>query len=93
MKPLCPKCNQVELNTTIRKEIEVDYCPKCNGIWLDNGELNKLISQYTKKAKDDEQALSEMKERANTRTSVTYHQTNNSKGKSLVGTFLDLIDL
>jgi Zn-finger nucleic acid-binding protein len=25
--------------------VEVDYCPKCHGIWLDRGELDKLVHQ------------------------------------------------
>ena len=42
----CPKCDGEELRMTVRKGVEIDYCPKCNGIWLDNGELKKIISQY-----------------------------------------------
>lgn len=26
-----------------RKGIEIDYCPRCRGVWLDRGELDKLI--------------------------------------------------
>ena len=29
---------------TERQGIEIDYCPKCRGVWLDRGELDKLIS-------------------------------------------------
>ena len=28
---------------TERKNIEIDYCPKCRGVWLDRGELDKLL--------------------------------------------------
>ena len=28
-----------------RKGIEIDYCPKCRGVWLDRGELEKIIEQ------------------------------------------------
>lgn len=28
---------------TERQGIEIDYCPKCRGVWLDRGELDKLI--------------------------------------------------
>lgn len=38
----CPHC-QVELKLAERKNIEIDYCPKCRGIWLDRGELDKLL--------------------------------------------------
>ena len=30
---------------TDRQGIEIDYCPTCRGIWLDRGELDKLIER------------------------------------------------
>ncbi len=44
MVKLCPICG-VELKPRIVYEIEVDFCPKCGGVWLDGGELNKLIAR------------------------------------------------
>ncbi|MCU0337630.1 MAG: zf-TFIIB domain-containing protein [Sediminibacterium sp.] len=38
----CPSCSE-SLQPTIRNQVEVDYCPSCRGIWLDRGELNKLL--------------------------------------------------
>jgi len=32
---------------TDRQGIEIDYCPKCRGIWLDRGELDKIIERST----------------------------------------------
>ncbi|WP_410479411.1 zf-TFIIB domain-containing protein [Pedobacter gandavensis] len=29
---------------TVRNNVEIDYCPKCRGIWLDRGELDKLLA-------------------------------------------------
>ncbi len=40
----CPVCN-IELRITDRQGIEIDYCPQCRGIWLDRGELDKLIER------------------------------------------------
>lgn len=40
----CPIDN-VELQMTDRQGIEIDYCPTCRGIWLDRGELDKLIER------------------------------------------------
>ncbi|HQR33526.1 MAG TPA: zf-TFIIB domain-containing protein [Blastocatellia bacterium] len=40
----CPKCN-VELRITDRESVEVDYCPLCRGVWLDRGELDKIIER------------------------------------------------
>lgn len=41
---LCPTCDNVNLAMTDRQGIEIDYCPKCRGIWLDRGELDRLIA-------------------------------------------------
>jgi Zn-finger nucleic acid-binding protein len=40
----CPTCN-VSLLITERQGIEIDYCQKCRGVWLDRGELDKLIER------------------------------------------------
>ncbi|MCU0512129.1 MAG: zf-TFIIB domain-containing protein [Anaerolineae bacterium] len=41
---LCPNCNVV-MRMTIRQGVELDYCPNCRGIWLDKGELDKLMER------------------------------------------------
>jgi hypothetical protein len=40
----CPVCN-VTLAISEKQGIEIDYCPKCRGIWLDRGELDKIIER------------------------------------------------
>jgi uncharacterized protein len=40
----CPLDN-TQLEITDRNGIEIDYCPKCRGIWLDRGELDKIIER------------------------------------------------
>jgi Zn-finger nucleic acid-binding protein len=42
---LCPTCDNTNLAMTDRQGIEIDYCPKCRGIWLDRGELDRLIER------------------------------------------------
>ena len=41
----CPVCPDTLLAMTERQGIEIDYCPKRRGIWLDRGELDKLIER------------------------------------------------
>jgi hypothetical protein len=41
----CPHCNDVVLVMTERQGVEIDYCPQCRGVWLDRGELDKLIER------------------------------------------------
>ena len=40
----CPNCN-VALTMADRNGIEIDYCPDCRGVWLDRGELDKIIER------------------------------------------------
>ncbi len=42
----CPACS-VDLMMTERQGTEIDYCPKCRGVWLDRGELDKIIEKST----------------------------------------------
>jgi Zn-finger nucleic acid-binding protein len=42
----CPICN-VTLQLAERQGVEIDFCPKCRGVWLDRGELDKIIEQST----------------------------------------------
>jgi uncharacterized protein with PIN domain len=40
----CPKCGE-RLATRSRLEVEMEECPKGHGLWLDNGELDKLLAR------------------------------------------------
>ncbi len=40
----CPNCNET-LMMTERQGVEIDYCPSCRGVWLDRGELDKIIEK------------------------------------------------
>lgn len=40
----CPVCN-VALTMTERQGVEIDYCQRCRGVWLDRGELDKIIER------------------------------------------------
>lgn len=39
----CPVCPDATLLMSDRQGVEIDYCPSCRGVWLDRGELDKLI--------------------------------------------------
>ena len=40
----CPVC-RVPLTMSERQGIEIDYCPQCRGVWLDRGELDKILER------------------------------------------------
>jgi Zn-finger nucleic acid-binding protein len=39
---LCPNCN-VSMQNVARSGVELDMCPTCRGVWLDRGELEKIL--------------------------------------------------
>ena len=41
---LCPNC-RVDLVMSERQGVEIDYCPRCRGVWLDRGELDKILER------------------------------------------------
>ena len=40
----CPVCD-VALSISSREGVEIDFCPQCRGVWLDRGELDKVIER------------------------------------------------
>jgi Zn-finger nucleic acid-binding protein len=40
----CPVCD-VALSISSREGVEIDFCPQCRGVWLDRGELDKIIDR------------------------------------------------
>lgn len=52
----CPKCD-ADLVISDRQGIEIDFCPKCRGVWLDRGELDKIVERAARyKDRDDDDA-------------------------------------
>jgi hypothetical protein len=52
----CPVCT-TDLKPVDRQGVEIDYCPRCRGVWLDRGELDKIIersAQYAGRDRDDD---------------------------------------
>lgn len=47
----CPVCN-ITLVMSDKQGVEIDYCPKCRGVWLDRGELDKIIERSTQEGQN-----------------------------------------
>jgi hypothetical protein len=45
----CPICN-IDLLMSDRQGVEIDYCSQCRGVWLDRGELDKIIERSQSEA-------------------------------------------
>ncbi|WP_394888257.1 zf-TFIIB domain-containing protein [Mesorhizobium sp. AaZ16] len=84
----CPLDN-TELVMAERQGIEIDYCPKCRGVWLDRGELDKIIERsapeesYQKPRDDDRYGRPEH------RSSSQQEHRPYKKKKSLLGEIFD----
>ena len=44
----CPNCEK-ELRVYDRHGVEIDLCPTCRGVWLDRGELDKIIERASRR--------------------------------------------
>jgi uncharacterized protein len=57
----CPLCRDTDLEPRFAQGTEVDVCPRCRGLWLDRGELERLL------AADDVPATASRPDRADDR--------------------------
>ena len=83
----CPVCTQVDLVMTDRQGVEIDYCPQCRGIWLDLGEMDKVIERSAAPAMQQPQAVQQQPQGGYDQHGHGYHKKR--KHKSLLGELFD----
>lgn len=92
----CPNCI-TELKMSERSGIEIDYCPQCRGVWLDKGELDKIIERSTIDSSQSKKRINDNADSYNERDKY-YGQRkdysdgnyyNNRKKKSFLGDLFD----
>lgn len=77
---------------SVRNHVEIDYCPKCRGIWLDRGELDKIIEQSEKaysQSPDSRSGYSNEQYRGRTDYRSDQPGGYRKKKKSFFGEFFD----
>lgn len=79
----CP-IDDSDLVMTERQGIEIDYCPKCRGVWLDRGELDKIIERATP-ASRQQHRVAETPHYEH----QPHHEPRHRKRKSLLGEIFD----
>ncbi|PPL03525.1 hypothetical protein SAMN05444682_102129 [Parapedobacter indicus] len=89
----CPNCNETLL-MSVRNQVEIDYCPQCRGIWLDRGELDKIIEQSEKaypQSSDSRSGYASPKDQYRERRDYRneHHEGYRKKKKSFLGDFFD----
>ena len=62
----CPVCKDVTLLMSEKKGVEIYYCPECRGIWLDRGELEKLMEKEESRIEEVEKKTSKEKKEEKT---------------------------
>lgn len=87
----CPVCVEKDLMMTDRQGIEVDYCPQCRGVWLDRGELDKLIQRAEPQGLDRSRDYSNESSRKSERD-YREHRDDEYKGRSRKSFLRDLFD-
>ena len=80
----CPVCD-VELQMTERLGVEIDYCIKCRGMWLDRGELDKIIERSVDHDEDRPEHVEQYDDRR------TYPPSHH-KRRSRLGEIFDFFD-
>jgi uncharacterized protein len=89
---LCPLCRDTTLEPRYSNGIEVDVCPRCRGLWLDRGELERLLADADvapPPASPDRRAESAPPERDDDRRPP---RRKKSKAKRLADLFEDVLD-
>lgn len=86
----CPIDN-TQLTMSERSGIEIDYCPSCRGVWLDRGELDKLIeqSQNTQEFPSPRSELSHREDRGEYSRESKQHAPKKHKKESFLGDLFD----
>lgn len=92
----CPVCASVNLVMSERQGIEIDYCPQCRGVWLDRGELDKLIERSVAGSSTGQRSDNERREHSRDHKSHEHYREPQSEGqykkKKREGFLSDLFD-
>lgn len=88
----CPHCSTT-LVMSDRQGIEIDYCPDCRGVWLDRGELDKLIERANNEVSRPSNDLSRPSRRDDSDEIERLHYTKHPKKKKMSSLLGDIFDL
>jgi Zn-finger nucleic acid-binding protein len=89
----CPNCGETLLMTE-RLKVEIDYCPKCRGVWLDKGELDKLLDIAAQQMEQQKPNIQQQPSYKQEYYKEDYHKHHKEgyypkKKKSFLSDFLD----
>ena len=90
----CPGCNTT-LKVSDRQGVEIDYCPSCRGVWLDRGELDKIIRREASAMSDEHRYSYDRDDDDDRESRYEYDERKDRreyKGRRRGGFFSDLFD-
>lgn len=88
----CPLCD-VNMKEVDRRGVLIDVCPACKGVWLDKGELEKLLSASREYEVDIPYVeKKEHRPRSYNHNEYEYHHKKKHKRKSFFEEIFDIFD-
>ncbi|MDW7672999.1 MAG: zf-TFIIB domain-containing protein [Bacillota bacterium] len=91
----CPVCDGIKMREVEKEGVLIDICPQCKGVWLDRGELDKLMSDVREISPDFNQWHQERyKDRSQDYYSSSYndHHYKKKRKKNLLEKIGDIFD-
>ncbi|MCX7989681.1 MAG: zf-TFIIB domain-containing protein [Aquificaceae bacterium] len=89
---ICPRCGNVELLEMSKYGVMVDVCPSCGGLWLDKGELSKILETLRRAESSLDEELRSLT-RENPEVYRKYEEYKyKKKKKSIFGEIFDIFD-
>tara|TARA_R110001583_G_scaffold169301_1_gene322175 strand:+ start:21669 stop:21938 length:270 start_codon:yes stop_codon:yes gene_type:complete len=85
----CPVCKEVNLSISERQGIEIDYCPQCRGVWLDRGELDRIIERTESERDTPPPAYQPAQRQTESTYSRHDHHHRKKRHKSLLADLFD----
>ena len=86
----CPVCKDITLLMTEKRGVEIDYCPECRGIWLDHGELDKLIEKEEKSYQEVRNVSRDYEYEEGRRDSKSSSHSKKRKRESFLGEIFEM---
>lgn len=84
----CPVDGE-HLVMTERAGVEIDYCPKCRGVWLDRGELDKIIDRSAAQTTPNQPPRPVSRDGSDRGHQSGYYKPKYKKRKSLLSEIFD----
>ena len=95
----CPVCDDTRMKEVEKNGILIDVCPSCKGVWLDRGELDKLMSgvreirrEYDERDYDGKRTRPPQYAEHRDRYEDDYRHSKHKKKKSVLDVLGDLFD-